>query len=278
MTSKTHANSDVLEFYRELPFNIRETVEDSAVAITKKNSFAAYPGVGDLINPGSRVLDAGCGAGWLSNTIAYHYKCSVTGIDFNPVAVERAKAVANKLDLQVDFSEQDLFLYQPQTRFELVVSMGVLHHTNNCRAGLLHLASKCVAKGGHIFVGLYHSYGRAPFLNHFRRLKENGYSEKDLLEEYRRLHSQITDETLLYSWFRDQVLHPHETQHDLAMVYDVFNESGIKLVSTSINHFGPIDSCDVLFKQEKNFKKTGQEALEQGRYFPGFFVALGCKL
>ena len=140
------------------------------------------------------------------------------------------------------------------------------------------MASRCVAQGGHIFVGLYHSYGRAPFLNHFKQLRNNGSSEADLFKEYQRLHSQITDETLLYSWFRDQVLHPHETQHDLAMVCDIFDEAEIKLVSTSINRFGPLGSRVSLFEQEKEYEKTGQDALVQGRYFPGFFVALGCKL
>jgi 2-polyprenyl-3-methyl-5-hydroxy-6-metoxy-1,4-benzoquinol methylase len=278
ITQNTHSNEEVLEFYRELPFNIRETVDASATAITSKNSFAVYPGVGNLIQPESRVLDAGCGTGWLSNTISYHYKCSVTGIDFNPVAIKRAQAVAKKLNLLIDFSEQDIFLYEPLKRFELVVSIGVLHHTNDCREGLLHLASRCVAQGGHIFVGLYHSYGRAPFLNHFKQLRNNGSSEADLFKEYQRLHSQITDETLLYSWFRDQVLHPHETQHDLAMVCDAFDEAGIKLVSTSINRFGPLGSRVSLFEQEKEYEKIGQDALVQGRYFPGFFVALGCKL
>jgi 2-polyprenyl-3-methyl-5-hydroxy-6-metoxy-1,4-benzoquinol methylase len=90
MAESTHANEEVLEFYRELPFNIRETVDASATAITSKNNFEVYPGVGNLIQRESRVLDAGCGTGWLSNTIAYHYKCLVTGIDFNPVAIERA--------------------------------------------------------------------------------------------------------------------------------------------------------------------------------------------
>ena len=48
---------------------------------------------------------------------------------------------------------------------------------------------------------------------------------------------RILDEQKLYSWFRDQVLHPHETQHTLEELTDVFKSCNYKIVSTSINKF-----------------------------------------
>ena len=38
-------------------------------------------------------------------------------------------------------------------------------------------------------------------------------SEDYKFEKYKKLHKNIKDDKKIYSWFRDQVLHPHETQH-----------------------------------------------------------------
>jgi len=273
----SYASDEVLAFYKELPFNYRSTVENTVKAIKKQNMLKAYPIVGDLITEKSRILDVGCGAGWLSNSIAYHHGCSVTGIDFNPVAIERAQQVGTGLGVSSEFSVEDLFLYRPQNPFDMVISLGVLHHTKNCREALKTVATHTVKQDGHIFIGLYHSYGRAPFLDYFDKLKQQGADEKKLFEAYKELHSTMTDETQLLSWFRDQVLHPHETQHTLEMVVEVFEEAGIDLVSTSINRFEPISSLETVYKTEKTYLEIGRQKLKDKTYFPGFFVALGKK-
>jgi len=273
----TYASDEVLAFYKELPFNYRSTVDGTVKAIKKQNMLKAYPMVAELLSKKTTVLDVGCGAGWLSNSIAHHYGCPVQGIDFNPVAVDRAQDVSKGLRASSEFSVQDLFLYRPEPAFDAVLSLGVLHHTNNCREALKSIATHTVKSGGHIFVGLYHTYGRAPFLQYFENLKANDADENALFEAYKELHSTMTDETQLLSWFRDQVLHPHETQHTLEMVCEVFDECGIDLVSTSINKFQPISSREALYEAEKTYLELGRQKLKEKTYFPGFFVALGKK-
>ena len=74
MTStKTFANPSVLEFYKELPFNYSESVEQQAESVRVRDSVLAYPVLADLLKPETNVIEVGCGAGWLSNSIAYHY-------------------------------------------------------------------------------------------------------------------------------------------------------------------------------------------------------------
>src|SRR5438128_7319973 len=97
MDRETFANQEVLRFYRELPFNIADSTRTMAARIRARNAALDYPPLDKLLFPGRRVLDVGCGAGWLSNAIAYHFRCSTVGVDFNPVAIEFARAVAREL-------------------------------------------------------------------------------------------------------------------------------------------------------------------------------------
>jgi SAM-dependent methyltransferase len=268
------ANAEVLEFYRTLPFNIRESVEGSVDAVTRTDHATAYPVLAPLLHPGVRVLDVGCGTGWMSNSLAHHHRAEVTGLDFNPVAVGRAREVAQALHLPTTFIVGDLFTYQPDPPFDVVISLGVLHHTDNCIAAVRHVCEDFVRPGGHALIGLYHTYGRRPFLDHFAAMRAAGKSEDEMFARYRQLHSQIDDETLLRSWFRDQVLHPHETQHTLREMMPIVEAAGCELVATSINRFEPIGSHEALYSAEADYERIGAERLQANQYFTGFFVFL----
>jgi 2-polyprenyl-3-methyl-5-hydroxy-6-metoxy-1,4-benzoquinol methylase len=273
----TFANPEVLAFYKTLPFNFRESVANSAKAIRSQDPRLAYPVLGPLLHPNARVLDVGCGVGWLANSISHHCGCSVTGIDFNPVAVERARQVRQALGLSTEFQVADLFGYAPREPFDLVLSLGVLHHTNNCSAAVRRVCD-LVKPGGHVFIGLYHKYGRQPFLNHFHEMHKRGASEETMLARYKELHSGLHDDTLLLSWFRDQVLHPHETQHSLEEMVPVIMDAGMMLVSASINRFAAIDSLEELYTEERKQREIGEQRLKQNQYFTGFFVFLARKV
>jgi SAM-dependent methyltransferase len=272
----TFANTDVLAFYKTLPFNFRESVVSSAEAIRSQDPRLAYPVLRALLHSKARVLDVGCGAGWFANSISHHCGCPVTGIDFNPVAVERATQVAQALGLSTEFQVADLFVYAPPEPVDLVVSLGVLHHTDNCAAAVRRVC-EFVKPRGHVFIGLYHKCGRQPFLNHFRDMQKQGASEEAMLARYKELHSGLHDDTLLLSWFRDQVLHPRETQHTLEEMLPVISEAGMKLVSTSLNRFAAITSLEELYADEKKQREIAEQRLTQNQYFTGFFVFLARK-
>ena len=275
--NESHALASVLEFYKSLPFNYRGSAKEQAERDTATNPLDHHTALAEVIKPGMRVLDLGCGAGWFSNAMARHCDVRMTGLDFNPVAVGRARQVADILGLDVEFIEGDLFGFRSKQPFQVVVSMGVLHHTGDCAAGFRHICRNLLAPGGYAYIGLYHTYGRKPFLDHFASLKANGASEEDLYQEYRSLHQTIKDETMLRSWFRDQVLHPHETQHTQSEMNALLQDEGMELAASSINRFQPFSTPSELDAMEPLYEERAQGYLRQRQYFPGFFLFLAKK-
>ena len=268
------ANDDVLKFYKELPFNIFGDIQEHQKNIKSGVSLSNHPVLTNILTKKMKVLEVGCGVGWLSAQIADRFQSSVTSIDFNQVAIDTAQKAADSLGLNVKYEVADLFKFEPNEKFDICISLGVLHHTNNCIAAIQRCVENYVTPGGYFYVGLYHLYGRRPFLQHFENLSAGGASEGDLLKEYSRLSKVKTDDTHLYSWFRDQVLHPHETQHTLKDITEVCANSGAKLVSTSINQFKDFKSESELFDQELAYEAISQQRISEGKYFPGFFTAL----
>jgi len=270
----TFANEKVLEFYRELPFNIFGSVKEHEEFIRSGASLKPHSALLRIIEKQTKVLEVGCGVGRFSAQIEDQFGASVTAIDFNPVVIEYAKKAATSLGLRVKYEAADLFKFEPEEKFDVCVSLGVLHHTDNCVAAVQRCIDIFIKRGGYFYLGLYHLYGRRPFLQHFEQLSASGASEEDLLREYSRLDNGKTDPTYLRSWFRDQVLHPHETQHTLKEVTEVCSKAGARLVSTSINQFKKFDSESELFEREIEYEKVSKQRIAEGEYFPGFFTAL----
>ena len=290
----TDVSIKVAAFYRELPFNYEGTAAQAAKTIQEQNQIAmAYPPLASLLQEarGRPVIDLGCGAGWFVNTAAQYYKAHVLGVDACEPAIERAAEVTKILGLgaKARYVCADLFELDRQPlissqRFFIVNSLGVLHHTHDCRHALHH-AARLVEPGGYLHLGLYHTYGRKPFLDLFRHDVAAYRSAQDLDQQraiedrafarYRQLHAALTDEVLLRSWFRDQVLHPHESQHTLREVTDWLVEEGLTCRSTSINRFQPVDDWATLFEEEKRlYEVSYQRNVKQQRYFPGFFIVV----
>jgi 2-polyprenyl-3-methyl-5-hydroxy-6-metoxy-1,4-benzoquinol methylase len=269
----------VLDFYRRLPFNVTADPDAIAAEIRSFDSVSEYPPLRQILNPKARTLDVGCGGGWLSNSIAYHYRAPVTGVDFNPVAVEFAKRVSASLGVAASFEQVDLFAFEPDRPYDVVVSLGVLHHTADCMGALRRLCRHTVRRGGFLFVGLYHLHGRRPFLQHFGEMKRRGANDDAMLAEFARLiGNQPIDHTHLVSWFRDQVLHPHETQHTLSECANVLLTEKMELLSTSLNDYARVTSMSAVFEQEEALEDVGRKRLLEGRYYPGFFCFLARRL
>ena len=278
----THVKDLVKKFYQETPFNFRQTIEEQADASMAKKVTDYYPFLDSYINRWRSidVLDVGCGAGWFVNGLSFHHNVWPVGIDFNEVAIERAKKVwdyrkLSKHGRPPQFLVRDLFEFDvdAQTRpsgntgkFDLVTSIGVLHHTKDCHEALRKICNDFVKPKGHIFIGLYHKYGRKPFLDEFKKLKDNGVSEQDMFERYCELSNfNGKDETFSRSWFVDQVLHPHQTLHTQEEINIILEECDMTLVESTIEG------------DEKRYEEIAINKLNENSYWPGFFSFIARK-
>ena len=289
--SKLVVESFNKQFYKDLPFNFHGSISNAVLQITKRNQIKSYPNVNDILKniSGKRILDAGCGAGWFSNTVAYYYPLDVVGVDLCESAIERARGVSIQLNLQrkVTFHHCDLFNISPSIgKFYLVNNIGVSCITHDCKKAISNI-SKFVDDKGYLHIGLYHKYGRGPFLDIFKKYRNKLINNQELhkveieeaFEKYRELHHNMPDETFLRSWFRDQVLHIYETHHTLKELYGWLKEFTFEILSTSINQFEPIKDINDLFELEKAYYDLSIERnIKQKTYFPGFFTVLAKKI
>lgn len=93
-----------------------------------------------------RILDLGCGTGWLTTILGRFGP--TTGVDLSPVAIHRAQG----LFPDVTFMAGDLFgLPFPDEAFDVVVAVQVLDHVENQRR-FLDLAVRLLTRGGHLIL------------------------------------------------------------------------------------------------------------------------------
>ena len=73
----TFKNNNVLEFYKELPFNIYGEIDSALDQIKKYDPLEVYPELKKIFEKTKskkiNIIDFGCGGGWLVNSLSYHH-------------------------------------------------------------------------------------------------------------------------------------------------------------------------------------------------------------
>jgi 2-polyprenyl-6-hydroxyphenyl methylase/3-demethylubiquinone-9 3-methyltransferase len=144
--------------------------------VTEAEIAAAQSGIEKLLPSGIHgrsVFDVGCGSGIHSLGFLRLGSSSVTAVDYDPICIETAaRLVGTRYFGAAEFiCRQADALALPEdlrgTRFDIVYSWGVLHHTGNLWRAL-ESVSAVVAPHGLLVIAIYH---KTPFCALWRREK-----------------------------------------------------------------------------------------------------------
>lgn len=201
-----------------------------------------------------RILDAGCGSG-VSTEYLLHLnpQAEVVGIDISAgtlaVAQERAErsGVANR----ATFQQLSLFdAAQLPGEFDLINSVGVLHHTADPKAGIKALAHK-LAPGGIFHIFVYGALGRweVSLMQEAIALLQGSSrgNYTDGVNVGRQLFAALPDNNRLKKreqdrWslenhrdecFADMYVHPHEIDYTIPTLRELIQASGLEFLGFS---------------------------------------------
>lgn len=107
---------------------------------------------------GRDAIDCGCGAGTQLNFIAPYCRRAM-GIDLNTFEIARRNTAKNK---NIEVMEGDIATFTVNRKFDIVYSIGVLHHTSSPAKSFNNI-KKLAKKGGRVIVWVYSYEGN--FLN-----------------------------------------------------------------------------------------------------------------
>ena len=151
-------NNDIYDSYGDRWY----TADDDPVALLRAESKLKTPWIiekikgHNLLNPETRVLDVGCGAGFLSNELALA-QLQVTGVDLS----EESLIVARKYDStkKVKYLSADAYqLPFENASFDVITAMDFLEHVERPHDVIKEFSR--VLKPNGIFI--FHTFNRNP--------------------------------------------------------------------------------------------------------------------
>ncbi len=164
---------------------------------------------------GSRILDVGCGSGWLSEYLA-RLGYDVTGIDISPDLIEMAEERLRRVSFPVDHETPLRYRFQthdietgplPGETFDAVICYDTLHHFEDEHATVRHLAQML-------------NHGGLLFILEGDRPAEGSAGERELLDTMREYGT-------LESPFSRDYLNSLLKQNGLAIVGDYVSINGL---------------------------------------------------
>ena len=139
----------VINFYKDNPFNYSDDINIYLESIKNSNQVIEYEDLHKLLSNNyglgknkKDIIEFGFGTGWLTNTISYHYKKKVHAVDFTKKAIETAQEVSNSLKVYPRYTFSNIFSFEDPNLYDLVISLGVLHHIPDTQKALLGCTSK----------------------------------------------------------------------------------------------------------------------------------------
>jgi len=270
------------KFYNEIKFPNYDSIDDFGSLLEKSEKSTFFKKLDKEIAMFSKVLEVGCGTGQLSLFLS-RYQRQIFSIDLSMGSLELGENFRKKNNIEnLFFLKMSLFnLFFKEEFFDVIISNGVLHHTENPKLAFMEL-TKYLKKDGYIIIGLYHRYGR--IYTKIRQLLIKIFGDSFKFLDKKTLDKYSSKEKR-FAWFMDQYKNPKESTHTFAEVLKWFNSTDIEFIS-SIPFSFPNNSLHdrKLFKKNKNNSKFKMLANEMIQCFSpqqikegGFFIMIGRK-
>lgn len=217
----------VRAFYEKNPFPDYEGLEDFGELVNKgtHNDFSAR--LLDAIGFNKLIFECGCGTGQLAHFLQLNNN-HVLGIDLSVPSLQLAieYKIRNQLN-RCAFAQMDVFdLAVKDAAFDVVISRGVLHHTQDPRRAFSEVARK-VKPGGIVIVGIYNNPARLPAW--IRRKLMPVFGAKIDYHVRNSYHEGPRAE----AWIKHQYFSPHESWHTIDDVVGWFEENDVEFLNCS---------------------------------------------
>ena len=230
-----------------------------------------------------RILDAGCGSGVSTEYLVHlNPEATVIGIDLSEGTLAVAKERCQRSGAtRVEFHHLSLFdADQLEGEFDLINSVGVLHHTSDPIRGIQALAKK-LAPGGLLHIFVYGELGRWEI----RLMQEaiallQGDKRGDYVDGVkigREIFANLPENNALRRrekerWementqdacFADMYVHPQEIDYNVNTLFELIDASGLEFLGFSNPHVWDLDR---LIGKAPNLIERSQHLTERQRY------------
>ena len=247
MTSKENELL-VKKLYEKYPYPSRPRSSKKEL-LNYSTWVAKIVGCGNEFWNKKNILELGCGTGELANSLAL-CGAKVNAIDFSHGSITKAKELRKNLGTNVVFEEKNILEFESKKRFDIVISLGALHHTIDARGGF-SIATKHCKKNGFVIIGLYNKYSR--FRHRLRRVILFLFARKDI-EKRIRLGEKLFGKHPSKAWLADKYGQVHESYHSVNEVLKWFSEESIEFVASKPKFATPVlDELKWLLRKQNAF-------------------------
>jgi tetratricopeptide (TPR) repeat protein len=205
------------------------------------------------------ILIAGCGTGQHSIGTGTRFKGSkVLAIDLSLSSLGYAKRKTEELGIQnIDYMQADILdLGKLGRQFDIVESVGVLHHMDDPFAGW-RVLTDCLKSGGLMRIGLYSKLARQLIVQIRKEISNAGIGlSNEAIKSFRTMminsnqkhHKAILNSPDFYSLseLKDLLFHVQEHRFTIPRIKEYLSESGLKFCGFEsekiVSHFKLINA------------------------------------
>lgn len=236
--SKKNITEKSRKFYEQYQFPGTRPIDQDGLIFMRRFAKSIERISSEAYGSPLRVLDAGCGTGNTSVALARRFTdVEFIGLDNSKASIEKAISLAKQYRLSnLKFRRWNLMNPLPyKNQFDIILCLGVLHHTADMQRGLIYL-NHTLKNSGELYLWIYGKHGRYKHSLNMRLLDmllqskpkpadsmaltkefickvDNGSMLNDVMGNKMDMIQSDTLEDPI--WIADQFLNPHETPLDM---------------------------------------------------------------